>query len=111
MHYKSKVYSKRVLITYNLNYIALDTEGNKKRCKTCLVLVLKETITQLERDDMCIREYIIECQRGGLILNVKNPMEMEVIKTGAGVEASWSRSVVKNNGETHERVALASGTT
>lgn len=38
MHYKRKVYSKGVLITYNLNYIALDTEGNQKRCKTCLVL-------------------------------------------------------------------------
>lgn len=35
---------------------------------------------------------------------------MQVIKTGAGVEASWSRSVVKNNEETHERVALASAT-
>lgn len=32
-----------------------------------------------------------------------NPMEMEIIKTGTGVEASWSRSVVKNNGETHEK--------
>lgn len=29
-------------------------------------------------------------------------MEMEIVKTGAGVEASWSRSVVKNNGGTHE---------
>lgn len=31
MHYKSKVYSKGVLITYNLNHIALDTKENQER--------------------------------------------------------------------------------
>lgn len=39
-HYKSKVYSKSFLITYDLNYITIDIKGNQKKYEKWMALGL-----------------------------------------------------------------------